>query len=182
MKNKFNFDYKTFPYWSSAVLLVVVYFLWTKIVGLFKPEGYANEVEKPISRLNSEFLDRYWIAVDGRFLTQNGHGAVSDYTIQQAENHALQLADLMDTSKRDSWYERIFSLTVGPTPAKIKSILNPNYPSTYRRYVIRAYADVFTNGRNLQSDVRNNFSTLTGIDEMLGFGQWTDKLTRYFQL
>lgn len=173
---------KSFPFMAVGVFLIAVVLFWTKIVALFKPKGYQNEVQRPLTELNELFIDRYWMAVNGHFITANGNGIVSKYNISQAQAHALQLADLMDTSKRDSWYERVFAFTLSPTAFKVKSILDPNYPSTYRRYVIQAYSDIYTNGRNLQSDVRSQVSTVTGMDEMLGLGGWNNDLTKYFKL
>lgn len=180
IKNKLGFNMATL-YGVSFFLLIVLIF-WTKIVSLFKPKGYENEVQKPIDKLNQLFLNRYWIVSTGNFITQNGNGTISKYTIQQAQADALRLSKTMDTSKRDSWYERIFSVTFSPSSMRVKSILNPNYPSTYRRYVIQAYSDVYTDGRNLQSDVRSHLTSLSGIDEILGLGQWNQNLTKYFIL
>lgn len=168
--------------YAIAVILIVLLIFWTKIIALFKPVGYQNEVQKPIDKLNQLFINRFWINVTGNFITQNGNGQPSKYTIQQAQSDALRLADTLDTSKRDSWYERVFSVTFSPSSMRVKSILNPNYPSTYRRYVIQAYSDVYTDGRNLQTDVRSHLTSLSGIDEMFGLSQYDEKLKKYFIL
>lgn len=174
-KQSYSFEkLLTFPYMGAGIFLIALVIFWTKIVSLFKPVGYEAETQKPISSLNNMFLSRHWINKEGYFLT--AQGVKTKYALAGANAHALQLAGDMDTSKRDSWYERIFSLSVSPAAYRVKAILNKNYPSSYRRYVIQAYADIYTNGRDLQTDARKQ------LISMAWFGDWNENLTAYFKL
>lgn len=155
-------------------MLLVIIIFWTKIISFFKPKGYEEETQAPISSLNKLFINRKWCDAAGYFLT--AQGLKTKYHISGALAHALQLADSMDTGKRDSWYERIFSLSVSPSSYRVKTILNKNYPSSYRRYVIQAYTDIYTNFRTLQTDARKQ------LISMAWFGDWSQDLTDYFKL
>lgn len=84
------------------------------------------------------------------------------------------MASLLKTYKGASWYSVTLSFFGMGAVSRIKGILNPNYPASYRRYVSQVYKDVYTSYRNLQSDVRNE---LTGF---AGSNYWTADLDKYF--
>ncbi len=165
-----SFEYKNLAYIS--LFLVVVLVFWRYIVSLFKPADDARAQTAAVTQKNNEFKASGSITADGRFIT--GNGVVTKYNITGARRDAESLAALMNTYKGAKWYSVTLSFFGLGSITKIKAILNPNYPASYRRYVSKVYTDVYTNYKGLQTDVR---SALTGF---AGSSYWTIDLDKYF--
>ena len=156
-----------------SIFIVTIVIFWSKIVSLFKPKQDAENEQKQLSQNNKDYLAAKRISSDGYFY--NGLGQKTKYNITQARENAESLAAIMNTYKGANWYAITISFFGFGAIARIKSILNKNYPANYRRYVAGVYKDVYTDYRSLQTDVRTN---LTGF---AGSNFWTEDLTKYFQ-
>lgn len=165
-----NFRYKNLLYVS--VFLVVIIYFWRSIISLFKPANDAKQQETDVTKQNAVYKNNGSITADGRFIT--GTGFVTKYTVSQARENAERLAAIMNTYKGAKWYAITFSLFGFGAVSSIKSVCNPNYPASYRRYVAAAYRDVYTNYRSLQSDV---YDYCTGFG---GTSYYDENLRKYF--
>ena len=154
-----------------ATFLVAVIYFWKNLVQLLKPKETAEREAVQVTSKNKQYLSSKSISSDGFFM--NGLGQKTKYTIGQAKQNAESLAVLMNTDKNAKWYSVTSSFFGIGYTTRLKSILNPNYPATYRRYVREVYRDVFTNNNDLQRDVKKAM-------EFGGFNRWTDDLTKYF--
>lgn len=154
-----------------AVFLFAFIYFWKNIVQLIKPKETAEREASQVTEKNRNYLASKSITADGKFI--NGLGGVTKYTIGQAKQNAESLAILMNTGKAAKWYQTTASLFGIGYIARLKSILNPGYPASYRRYVREVYRDVFTNNNDLQKDVRKAM-------EFGGFNRWDENLTKYF--
>ncbi|WP_131538002.1 hypothetical protein [Pedobacter nototheniae] len=155
-----------------AVLLVVIVYFWNRILQIFKPLQTAENEAKQVTNQNKVYLSNKSITNDGYFI--NGLGGVTKYRITSAKQNAEDLAALLNTYRGAKWYSTTLSFFGLGSITRIKYILNPNYPASYRRYVQEIYRTVYTDNRSLQTDVRKN---LTGF---AGSSAWNENLTKYF--
>lgn len=170
--NKFKFDVNTFPFIPLSVFMVVVVIFWKKLVSIFKSDSYVATVDAPISAKNTKYLNNKTITAQGQFIT--GTGQVTKHTVGQAKQNAEELASIMKTGLKDGWFNFALYFSFSGSLDRLKKILNPNYPASYRRYVIESYYDIFTAKRSLQNDVKSH---LTGF---AGTTFWTNDITKYF--
>lgn len=154
----------------AAFLVAVIYF-WKNLVQLVKPKETAEREATAVTAKNRLYLASKSISSDGKFI--NGSGGITKYTIGQAKQNAESLAILMNTGKAAKWYQVTSSFFGIGYISRLKSILNPGYPASYRRYVREVYRDVFTNNNDLQKDVVKAM-------QFGGINRWDNNLTKYF--
>ncbi|WP_025146175.1 hypothetical protein [Pedobacter jeongneungensis] len=155
----------------SIFLITVIYF-WSKIVAIFKSDPTAKDEAIKVTNTNKAYLNSKSITSDGYFL--NGLGQKTKYRITQARQHAEDLSALLKTYRGAKWYSMTVSFFGLGSVSRVKRILNPNYPASFRRYVQEVYRTVYTDNRSLQTDVR---AALTGF---AGSSAWDNNLTKYF--
>ncbi|RQO68505.1 hypothetical protein DBR40_19890 [Pedobacter sp. KBW01] len=155
----------------SIFLISIIYF-WSKIVGLFKSEPTAKEEAAKVTTTNKTYLSNKSITPDGYFI--NGLGGKTKYRITEARQHAEDLSALLKTYRGAKWYSVTLSFFGMGSVTRVKRILNPNYPASFRRYVQEVYRTVYTDNKSLQTDVR---AALTGF---AGSSAWSNDLTKYF--
>lgn len=175
--NKIRDSLRRFNYINLVYIgffLVVVLLYWNKILSLFKPSNDSKGQNEQLSKTNTQFKNTSSITNDGYFL--NGLGQKTRYKITEAREQAETLSALMNTYKGAKWYSVTLSLFGMGSVSRVKAVLNPNYPASYRRYVIATYRDVYTDYRSLQSDV---ISHLTGF---AGTSYVDEKVRKYFIL
>lgn len=162
--------------YNLIAFLITLILFKKQILSFIKPDSYIEQIEKPASVQAERLVKTGSTNSTGNFIViHNGVKIQTRYTVRQAQSDAETLSGLLNTDLKSSWYNRLLHLTIGSTASQIKKVLNPNYPSAYRRTVIEFYRDVATNKRSLLNDTRDYYTSLIS-------SEWTNDLTKYFKL